>query len=157
MRNLLWILVVLATAAAAEAPTLHLDGDGVKTMAIERSVLDGLPPSEVEALDHEVRGHWRGVALVELLRLAGAPLGEKLHGDALASVVLVHAVDGYVAAFTLSEFDEAYADTQPLLAWERDGQPLDAKEGPYRIIVAGEDRQGRWVRQVERIEVRQLR
>ncbi len=157
MRNLLWALFVLATAAAAETPVLQLDGDGVKTLAIERSVLDGLPVSEVEALDHGVRGRWRGVAMVELLRLAGAPLGDKLRGEALASVVLVHAADGYVAAFTLSEFDEAYADTRPLLVWERDGRPLDAKEGPYRIVVAGEDRQGRWVRQVQRIEVRQLR
>lgn len=156
MRKLTWILLGLLAAALADAEPLRLDGDGVQAMAIERSLLDTLPVSSIDALDHGVRGHWRGVSVVELLRLAGAPLGDKMRGKALAQVVLVHAADGYVAAFTLSEFDEAFADSAPLLAWERDGKPLDAKEGPYRIIVAGEQRQGRWVRQVQRIEVRQL-
>ena len=149
-----WMLVAFAVEAA---PVVQLDGDGIESVSFDRTRLEGLPISEVEAVDHGVRGRWRGVALVELLRLAGAPLGEKLRGERLAQVVLVHAADGYLAAFTLSEFDEAYADTRPLLAWERDGQPLNDKEGPFRIVVPGEDRQGRWVRQIERIELRQLR
>lgn len=157
MRRLFLGWILLLGAAVAAAAPLRLDGDSVKAIEIDRALLDTLPVSEIEAMDHGVRGRWRGVALKELLQLAGAPLGDKLRGGALALVVLVHASDGYVAAFTLSEFDEAYANTAPILAWERDGQPLNDKEGPYRIVVAGEQRQGRWVRQAERIEVRQLR
>lgn len=51
----------------------------------------------------------------------------------------------------MAEFDAA---SGAILADTRDGKPLDAHEGPYRIIVPGEKRPGRWVRQVQRIELR---
>jgi hypothetical protein len=36
----------------------------------------------------------------------------------------------------------------------RDGKTLDAHEGLFRIVAPSEKRPGRWVRQVNRIEVR---
>ena len=33
----------------------------------------------------------------------------------------------------------------------RDGKPLDAKQGPLRLIVPDESRPARWIRQVVRI------
>jgi len=40
-----------------------------------------------------------------------------------------------------------------LLAVSRDGASLDAAAGPLRIIVPGEKREARWVRQVTELEV----
>lgn len=40
-----------------------------------------------------------------------------------------------------------------ILADTRDGKPLDAKEGPFRIIAADEKRPGRWVRNVNAIDI----
>jgi len=40
-----------------------------------------------------------------------------------------------------------------LLADKRDGKPLSADEGPIRIVVPGEKRQGRWVRQVQELRI----
>jgi hypothetical protein len=41
-----------------------------------------------------------------------------------------------------------------LLADTKDGQPLPPREGPFRIVVPGEKRPARWVRQVTALEVR---
>ena len=40
------------------------------------------------------------------------------------------------------------------LADRRDQQPLSPKEGPLRLIVPDEKRQGRWVRQVTSVTIR---
>jgi hypothetical protein len=39
------------------------------------------------------------------------------------------------------------------LADTKDGQPLPPREGPFRIIVPGEKRPARWVRQVSAVTV----
>jgi hypothetical protein len=41
-----------------------------------------------------------------------------------------------------------------LLADRRDGKTLSATEGPLRVVVPDEKRQGRWVRQVITLTVR---
>jgi hypothetical protein len=40
-----------------------------------------------------------------------------------------------------------------LLADQRDGKPLSEKEGPLRLVVPDEKREGRWVRQVISLKV----
>ncbi len=40
-----------------------------------------------------------------------------------------------------------------LLADRRDGQPISTKEGPLRIVVPGEKKFARWVRQVIKLRV----
>jgi len=71
-------------------------------------------------------------------------------------VVVVKAADGYQAVFALPELDPLFSKKVVLLADRRDGGPLSAKEGPYRLVVPDEARQARWVRQVISIELRTL-
>jgi len=40
-----------------------------------------------------------------------------------------------------------------ILADHRDGKPLDAHEGPLRIVVPGDKRGARWIRGVTSLEV----
>jgi hypothetical protein len=49
----------------------------------------------------------------------------------------------------LSEQDPELTDRVILLADAKDGQPLAPNEGPFRIIVPGEKRAARWVRQFQ--------
>jgi len=67
--------------------------------------------------------------------------------------VLVKARDGYAAVLALPEFDAGFTDRVILLADRRDGHPLDAVEGPLRLVVPDEKRRARWVRQVIDIQV----
>ena len=73
--------------------------------------------------------------------------------DAVASYVLIEARDGYKALFALAEIDPTLSDRVVLLADSKDGVPFDEKEGPWRIIVPGDKRPARWVRQVTAISV----
>ena len=68
--------------------------------------------------------------------------------EAVAGYVVVDAADGYQAVFAMAELDPALTDRVILLADRKGGQPLGAFEGPLRVIVPGEKRPARWVRQV---------
>jgi hypothetical protein len=66
---------------------------------------------------------------------------------------LVEATDGYRAVFALAELDPELTDRVILLADTKDGQPLSPSEGAFRVIVPGEKRPARWVRQVRALTV----
>lgn len=141
-----------ATAQSAAAPAVEFAGFP-QAQSVDRAALAQLPRKRVEASDHGTRSHWDGVEVRELLRRAGAPLGKALRGANLTRCVQVSAGDGYRVIFALAEFDPEFGDNQALLADEREGQPLDAKEGPFRLVLPREQRAGRWVRQVTRIDL----
>ncbi|MFO1003408.1 MAG: hypothetical protein U0936_24000 [Planctomycetaceae bacterium] len=69
----------------------------------------------------------------------------------------VRAKDEYRVVFSLCEFDPVFTDRMILLADEQDGKPLNEENGPFQIIVPGEKRRARWVRQVNRIRVMESR
>ena len=66
---------------------------------------------------------------------------------------MVNAADGYRVVFALAEFDTEFGNAGAVLADRRDGKALDAKEGPFRLVSAREKRAGRWVRQMNQIEL----
>ena len=67
--------------------------------------------------------------------------------------MLAEASDGYRVLFSIAELDARFTDRVVILADRKDGQPLPAAEGPYRLIVPGEKRPARWARQVTRISL----
>jgi DMSO/TMAO reductase YedYZ molybdopterin-dependent catalytic subunit len=116
--------------------------------------LASLPRQTVRAKDHEGKeGQFEGVPLCEILTRAGLRLGNDLRGPALALYLVVEASDGYRAVFALPEIDPACTDRVILLADRRDGAPLSAHEGPLQIVVPGEKRHSRWVRQVIALKI----
>jgi len=89
-----------------------------------------------------------------VLKLVGAKFGAELRGPALANYLLVEAADNYRAVFALAELDDTYTDKAVILADTQDGKPLDAKNGPWQIVVPDEKKHARWVRQVTTLIVR---
>jgi Oxidoreductase molybdopterin binding domain len=88
-----------------------------------------------------------------VLEKAGAGFGESLRGNRLAFCLLVEAADGYRVVIALPEIDPAFTDKQVVLAFSKDGKPLDDKEGPYRLVIPDEKRMARWVRQVTALKI----
>jgi DMSO/TMAO reductase YedYZ molybdopterin-dependent catalytic subunit len=116
-----------------------------------------LPIAQVKVRDHDgSEVEYAGVTVEELLRRAGAPMGEKSRGPAVAKAVVVRASDNYRAVFSLAELDSSMNPHPALLAWLRNGAPLPASQGPLRLVVPADKRQTRWVRQVLTIEVLSL-
>lgn len=143
-----------ATEAKSDA-VLSIGGEVERPMKLSASDLAKLPHQTVRAKDHGGKENaYEGVALVEILRLAGVPFGDGLRGKNLSLYLIVEAADGYRAVFALPELDPAYTDKMVLLVERKDGSSLSAAEGPLRIVVPGEKRQARWVRQVISLTIR---
>jgi DMSO/TMAO reductase YedYZ molybdopterin-dependent catalytic subunit len=86
----------------------------------------------------------------------GAPLGDSLRGKALTLVVRITGNDNYSVVFALAEFDSGFTDRTIILADQQDSQPLPDNAAPFRVVVPGDTRPARWVRQVKSIEIIQL-
>jgi DMSO/TMAO reductase YedYZ molybdopterin-dependent catalytic subunit len=134
---------------------LRIGGDVERPLTLKGEDLAKLSRQTLRVQEHDGRESlFEGVAIVELLRLAGVPLGKDLRGERMLIYLVVEAADGYRVVFALPEIDPAFTDRTILLVDRRDQQPLSAHEGPLRVIVPGEKRQARWVRQVTAFTVR---
>jgi hypothetical protein len=71
----------------------------------------------------------------------------------LTRYVVVTGADGYRVVFALAELDAAFTGRAVILADSRDGGALPPNAAPFQLIVPGEKRPARWVRQVVAIEV----
>jgi hypothetical protein len=140
-------------ACAEDAAVIAAGGEIAKPLKLTAEDLAQLPHTRVHAKAHDVEGDYDGVLLSVLLRALGAPNGEALRGPDLGLYVRIRGADGYRAVFALGELDASIGNANVILADHRDGQPLDANEGPFRIVAAGDKRPARWVRQVVAIDV----
>ena len=142
----------------ADSPTpnasLSVSGEVERPLQLSSAELAKLPRHTARVTDHNgVEATFAGPALVDILRLAGVKLGEQLRGQEMTSYVLVKAADNYQVVFAVAELDPGFTDRVIFLANRRDDKPLSTEEGPLRIIVPGEKRQARWVRQVTTLTV----
>lgn len=143
-----------APSVSASRVVLGVAGDVPRPLKLTISEFARLPRQSVRAKDHDGKEtEFEGVPLVEILKAAGLKFGQDLRGPALATYLVVEASDGYRAVFALPELDPAFNDRVVLLADRREGKPLAGKEGPLRVIVPGEKRHSRWVRQVVALKV----
>jgi DMSO/TMAO reductase YedYZ molybdopterin-dependent catalytic subunit len=154
-------LAVLAPSLAAQGRTtaapaqLEIRRDSAPPVVVTAPELAQLPRTEVRATEHGRSGTFAGVPLAAVLRRAGVAI-DSVRGPRTAAVVIITAADGYRAAFSLAELAPDLGGRAVLVADQRDGQPLGAAEGPLRLVVPDDKRPTRWVRQVIRIDVRQV-
>ena len=142
------ICCFLFAVTVLSAQTLQVTDTEGHATALSATQIATLPRSTVKVLDHDKPAEFEGVSLASVLALAGVQLGDKLRGPRMTEVLLVEAADGYKVAFALAEVDPAFAVRDIIVADKRDGKPLDAKEGPRRIVAPDDKRPARWVRQV---------
>jgi hypothetical protein len=152
-----WIIViaVLLSARAAfcgPAPELTVSCKG-KQLVLTSEQLAKLPSAEADAADHQTTHHYSGVFVRDILGLVDAPFGDSLRGNALTLVVRVTGLDNYSVVFSLAEFDPAFNDRPIILAERQDGQPLPDNAAPFRLVIPGDQRPARWVRQIKALEV----
>jgi DMSO/TMAO reductase YedYZ molybdopterin-dependent catalytic subunit len=134
--------------------TLQVYGEVSEPLSLSSEEFAKLPHQTVRAKGHDgVESQYEGVPLLAMLAKAGIPTGKDLKGRAMALYVVVEAADNYRAVFALAELDPAFTDRTILLADHRDGKPLSARDAPFQIIVPGEKKHARWVKQVIRLKV----
>jgi DMSO/TMAO reductase YedYZ molybdopterin-dependent catalytic subunit len=139
-----------------DAQGIAVQIDSGAPVSVSAADITGMPHQKISVEEHGKSVNFEGVPLRLVLEKAGVAFGDSLRGKRLASYLLVEAADGYRAIFALPELDPAFTDRVILLADRVDGHPLDNKEGPLRIVVPGEKRMARWVRQVTALKVVQV-
>ncbi|QHV96781.1 molybdopterin-dependent oxidoreductase [Spirosoma endbachense] len=145
---------LLVTRANAQT-VLTISGEVTKPLTLQVADLKAMPHTSVTGKDRDGKEHqYSGIPLVDLLKLAGATLGGELRGENLVKYAVVKAIDGYEVLFALPEIDPEYATRTILLADSVDGSPLPQGVGPYRVVVPGEKKPARWIREVKSIEIR---
>lgn len=156
--------LVLAAAAARAADDLAIAGDVKRPLSLGVAALRDMPAAAQTSYraSREVAGQSanateiRGVRLLAVLEQAG--LDERDRLDWRKTVVIAIARDGYRAVFSWPELANTAGGAQVMVAYERDGAPLGASEGPFAIHVPADTRAGpRHVKWLQRIEVRILR
>jgi hypothetical protein len=149
---LTWV-AILSDGNAQEIAVQNESSAPVKVTAAE---IAAMARQKVSVDDHGKTVAFEGVPLRLVLEKAGVTFGESLRGKKLSNCLLVEAADGYRAVIALPELDPGFTDRVILLVDRADGHPLDSKEGPFRIVIPGEKRMARWVRQVTTLKVVQV-
>jgi hypothetical protein len=145
-------VLALGAIALAQPATVHIAGPESRT--VSAADLAGMPRTTVTVSAHGQEATYEGVSIRKLLTEVGVPEGEALKGRELARVVVVTGADGYQASFGIAEFDPAFTDRVAVLADRKNGAPLSGNEAPFQLVLTGEKRPARWVRQVTSIEIR---
>ena len=155
IRYLVLVGVLAARTLAAQSTGLVVEtATGVKTLTA--SELSSLPQDTVRARAHDGPEQlFVGPRLSTVLERAGVRL-DSLRGRALAQYVLVEARDNYRVVFAIAELSNGFTTRRVILAQSVDGHALSDEQGPWRIVVEGELRPARWVRQVSAIRVRSV-
>lgn len=149
------LVLALTRPANAQVPSsLELVAESGTRSSITLDSLRRLPQVELKGQIHDgPELVFRGPALDAVLALAGAPRGRDLRGPALRLVVVAEARDGYAVVYSLAELSPDLGARRGIIALEQDGQPLSEKDGPLRIVLEGEKRPARWIRQLERLRI----
>lgn len=147
-------LFVACLALAQTPPTLSVTGDVPMPLTLKAEDLASMPREKVSLPDAKGGNtEYEGVLLREVLKRAGAPLEGQLRHKALASYILAKAKDGYQVVFTLGEIDAQFGNDPILIADKRNGQPLPANQGPFRLVCPHDKEGARSVRMLETIEL----
>ena|ERR1700674_2270167 len=147
------LLALMLPVALAHSQQLTIQTENGKQTVLVRSDIEALPHIKVTTSASGASATFEGAALKAVLEKAGVGFGETLKGKRMASCLLVEAADGYRVVIALPEIDPAFTDKQIVLAFWKDGKPLDDKEGPYRIVIPDEKRMARCVRQVTKLKI----
>ena len=154
--GLAFLLLPLSAAipAGPDAPVLTIIRHGAPPITRTLAALKSMPAMSVQLQDDsEAAAEFTCVSLQLLLAASDIEFGKAIRGERLTEYVVVSAVDGYRALFSIAEVDPAFRPKPILLCYAKDGSALPQKEGPLRLVVGDGNRHARWVRQVTTIEV----
>lgn len=135
------MLALLAAAALGE------------TVPVDAKLLQALPEAAATLTAHGQAHACTGPTFAAVLARLGQPHGEALRGAALARGVLVTARDGYRVLFSLGELDPALGGAPAIIATKCAGKALGSDDGPFRLILPGDKRPARSVRQVASLAI----
>ncbi len=134
----------------AQAAGVTVQGLSGLVATLNAAGLDKLPPVHAQASFHGTGSSFDGPPLWSLLNASGA-LTNTPPRALVHEAVRVTGADGYVAVLALGEISPDFEGKQVILADRQDGKPLP--DGQWRLVVPGDKRGGRSVRDVTAITI----
>jgi len=152
--GLLVTTVTLSLNAKTFAQSINITGDGITPMTLTKGQFADMKQVVVMAKAHDGAVHrYSGITIASLLNQVGILLNDSTKKQTINSYLVVTAADGYKAIYTLAEIDPEFSIRPIILADRADKKPLTTTDGLWQIIVPGEKKYARWVRQVTGIQV----
>lgn len=150
----LLVLLVLCRASIAGAQeSLTIEGVGARTLRYTAAQLQALGGDTLRVeLHHQTPTTYAIVPLRRLLAEGGLVV-DSLKGRQLTMVVIAEARDNYRVAISLGEMAKGLGGRDVVIAYRRDNAPLTQEEGPFRLIVKGDERAARSIRQLVRLRL----
>lgn len=155
MKNkLLFSIAFVALSVSGFAQSVTIGGEVEKPYQLTPEAFKGMKQVTVKGTGHDGKPHdYSGVLLNDIITQAGGLPNNQLRGKSLAKYLLIKAADGYRAVIALAEINPEFNDKNIILANKIDGKTLEEKTGPYQLVIPGEKKWGRWVRQVNEIDL----
>jgi hypothetical protein len=151
------LFFALAFTCLAQLPTFEVRVEGRAPLTLSAEDISKMPSHTIGVNEHGKDISYTGVLVYDVLVKTGVPMGAQLRGKVLSSYMLATAKDGYAVLYALPEFDPAFTNAQPLIATAADSKPLDANQGPFRIVMPQDKKPARSLRMLQMIEIVQLR
>lgn len=134
---------------------VKVSGEVSKPLDLSAAEFSKLKRSSATLKDKDGKDYvYTGVAVQDLLGLAGVSTGSQLRGENLTKYVMAKCADGYEVLFSLAELDSTFSNRVVILADELEGKPLPVNRGPFRLVVPGEKKPARSSYQVTELVVR---
>ena len=142
------MLLVFAISVSAGAQNngaiIKVSGEVTKPLSLSVSNIAKMKHTTAILKDHDGKQHtYAGVAIQDILNVAGVTTGSQLRGKNLTKYLLVKCADGYQVVFSVAELDSSFSNRVVILADELEGNPLPVAKGPFRLIVPGEKKPAR--------------
>ena len=134
------------TLSASSGQSKTFDGASLKALTHKTVIFHNAHTNADET--------YSGVPLIYLLGTMGVPRGKDLHGKVLSEYVVATGSDGYKAVLALAEVDPEFHPGDVIVADTMDGQPLDEKNGPFKLVVTEDKRPARSVHNLVSIDVK---
>lgn len=159
--RLVALLVLAATTAQAQTSeprslhqrASHPSGPSPVVVPLDAATRAPLTRHRVDAVGPEGTQQCEGVSLAPLLQVAGAMPDAALGSAHLDRYVRIDSRDGGRVVLSLGELDPTLGGRAVYLVDRCDDVPLDAVEGPLRLLVPADARPTRRLRAIERILV----
>ena len=126
---------------------------GDKSSEWTAATLAALPHKTVAVYNEhaKVNQSYSGVELIDLLKPLGVP--EKPRGKDFRLYLVAEGSDGYQVVYSIGEVTPDVHDGTVMVADALEGKPI-GETGPLQLVLTGEKRPARWVRNLVTIRVR---
>lgn len=153
--SFLLVVAGLTVSSGQGAGSIELTGEGIQAGTLTEADIRAFPHIDQDVSFQTSKGiengHYKGALLWSVLEAHGIKgVG---HNEHLGGTFVVEGSDGYRIAFSVGEIDPDFGAAPIIIAVEHDGRPLVPGEG-FRLVVPGDKRGARYVKEVVKIEFR---